>query len=230
MTTLVGIRTNEGLGAIVLASDTQMVYFDDSRVPIGKRPMYKLNFGEFWAMGHTGVINSDLRRFYDKLKDTKYAKEAIERAITKKRFIEVDELNANYMKNQGDRNSCHEFLLAVNKPSLLLFHVDDYGNLLLPGDEEDYIILGSGETTVKDYLEEKTDSDDLDAGKIDLRAALGLVRGSLKKAEKEIDSGGSMDFIVIRDNKINAYGRRLRKAVFEAEDIEFKRIVSEETQ
>ena len=54
----------------------------------------------------------------------------IERAIEKKFFSEVNELNTQVMKKDDDINLTHRFIFAVNKPKLSLWTIDEFGNFI----------------------------------------------------------------------------------------------------
>lgn len=237
MTTLIGIKTNVGpIDAIILGSDTQLDFTDEEGKPLWKKPFYKIVHGDFWAMGHAGTVTDDVRRFYnrltnpDKFKDFDKSKveQMIMRAIESKRFIEIDELNANYYRPLQKTEDIPEFLMAVNKPQLNLYHIDIYG-WLIPPENGVYIVLGSGREEAERYIEEKIEGNDYETSDIDLERALTLYRRSLKRAESDIFSGGPMDLIVVKKDKIDSYGRRIRKTIEIAEKKVFDEILKEET-
>lgn len=105
MTTIIGIKTNVDEEAVVLASDTQVNYFDDKGDLVEKKYSLKIVYGDFWALAHAGSITNDLMSFFNKLKNPKDKRykgfdeqkllDIINNAIKEKRFMEVDKLNAD---------------------------------------------------------------------------------------------------------------------------------------
>ena len=97
MTTIIGIKTNVEDEAIILASDTQMNYFDEDDNVIAKRPMLKMINGDFWALDYSGADTNELRSFYNRLRnpeDRRYKNfgkeklaEIMIKAITKKKVL-----------------------------------------------------------------------------------------------------------------------------------------------
>ena len=232
MTTIVGIKTNTDLDAIILASDTQMNLFDEKGKPYGKKPFYKIIYGSFWALAHVGAVTDEVRTFYNKLSkssDEDYAKKAISTAVENQRFIEVDTLNSKYYRRTKDDEDLIEFLLAINKPKIELYHIDFFGNLK-PHSEENcpFMIFGTSEKEVNDYLLDKFEGETYDSANIDIKTALTLCRLALKRAEEDIYSGGPIDITVVRNEGVFSYGKNIRKALENAENLEFEKIIEEE--
>jgi len=241
MTTIVGIKTNTGIiDAVVLGSDTQLSYLDEDGNAIAKRPILKMVYGDFWALAPCGAYTDELKSFYNKLRkpeDKRYRnfdKDKLETMIAKavgsKRFIQIDELNANYLKEGGDLEESHEFLMAVNRPRIELFHVDPFGNLISPKKNKSYMVLGTGEEDASKYIEEQFEEDIYDTNDIDLRVAMDLCRKAVKSASQKGDimSGLPLDLIVVRKEGIRAYGKRIRNAIEQADEKEFNTIIMEE--
>jgi 20S proteasome alpha/beta subunit len=237
MTTIVGIKTNSGpIEAIVLGADTQLDFLDEDDKPVGKRPFYKIVCGDFFALAHAGPITDELRRFYNRLtfperfKD--YDKQKVEEnlilSVSKKRFLEVYEINSEYYRETEDFDTTHEFLLAINKPQLNLFHVDPFGNIKEPKNKP-YLALGTGYKRAEEIIESAIEGDSYESGNIDLQRALVLCRKALKQGtESDIFSGGPMDLVVIRKDRINQYGKRIKKEIEASEKKVFNNILSEE--
>ncbi len=232
MTTIVGIRTNTDLDAVVLASDTQMNLFDEKGKPYGKKPFYKITYGSFWALAHVGAVTDEVRTFYNKLSkssDEEYAKKVISTAVETQRCMEVDALNSKYYKRTKDDEDLIEFLLAINKPKIELYHIDFFGNLRPHSDDQcPFMVFGTSEKEVNDYLLDKFEGETYDSANINIKTALTLCRMALKRAEGDIYSGGPMDITVVRDEGVFSHSRSIRKALENAEDSEFERIVNEE--
>lgn len=236
MTTLIGIKTNTEHEAIVLGADTQMAIYEGEK-PVTKKPLYKIVSGDFWSIAHSGAITDELRKFYNRLTKPDAFKnfgkeklrESVLDAVKKKRFRDVNELNAEYYRKESDTEDLHEFLFAVNDPELRLFHIDPFGNLKSSEDGLCYLTLGTGEEEAGDYIEEKLDGEHYDSGNVNLEAALRLCRESLKKASsRDMYSGGPIDFAVIRKDDISTPGKRLEKAIEAAEKEEFEQIIRDE--
>lgn len=241
MTVLVGIKTNSGpVDAVVLGSDTQLSYLDEDGNPIGKRPFLKMVYGDFWALALSGAYTDELRSFYNKLRkpdDKRYKnfdkhklETMISKSVANKRFLEINELNANYLREGGDLDEAHEFLMSINRPRIELFHVDPFGNLKLPKKNNCYIVLGSGEEDASKYIEEQFEEDIYDSDDVDLKVAMELCRKAVKSASQKGDimSGLPLDLIVLRKEGIRSYGKRIRNAIEEADEREFGSIVMEE--
>src|SRR3990167_2416608 len=103
MTTLIGVRTNIGSDAVVIASDTQMSFFDEDRNPLSKKTFYKILTGDYWILAHAGDGSENLRKFCsrisypDKFKEfnKKELNREIMRAVEKKRYFRINDLNAD---------------------------------------------------------------------------------------------------------------------------------------
>jgi len=227
MTTLIGIKTNVSEEAVVLASDTQLSYIDDDGNLLAKRPLLKIVRGDFWALAPSGAYTDEIKSFYNKLRnpdDKRYKdfsgeklEDMINKTIEKKRFMDVDSLNANYIKKGGDLDGAHEFLMAVNKPKIELFHIDIFGNLRYP-ENNDILILGSGRETADSYIEEQIEGETYDSANVDISTAIKLCSGALKKSGYEAFSGWPMDLVIIRDKKIEAFGKKIKEALEQAEE------------
>jgi len=242
MTTLVGIKTNSGaIDAIVLGSDTQLNYVDDEGNLLAKKPLLKIIHGDSWALAPCGADTNDLRSFFRKLQnpDDKRYKDfdksrldnMINKALGKRRFIEVDELNARYSRDGGDLSEAYEFLMAFSSSKMDFFRVDAFGNLISPEDAN-YIVLGSGAELAKGYIEEQLERETYDSSDINLETAMKLNRGALKIASQKGDifSGWPMDLVVVRKEKIISYGKRIRSAIEQAEEKEFDAIIKKEVE
>lgn len=226
MTTIIGIKTNVDDEAIILASDTQMNYFDEDDNVIAKRPMLKMINGDFWALAYSGADTNELRSFYNKLRnpnDKRYKNfgkeklaEIMIKAITKKRFYEINELNAKYIREGGDLESADEFLMAVNKPKVDIFHIDVFGNLK-NSENGNYLVLGSGKGEAEKYIEERIEGETFDSYNINIESAIGLCAGALKKASYDIFSGGPMDLVVVRSDRVYSYGEKIKNSLKMAE-------------
>ncbi|HJO15031.1 MAG TPA: hypothetical protein QGG70_03200 [Candidatus Pacearchaeota archaeon] len=226
MTTIIGIKTNIGDEAVILASDTQMNYFDEDDNVIAKRPLLKIIHGDFWALACSGGDTDELRSFYNKLRnpnDKRYKnfgsdklEEMMMKSLHKKRFYQINELNANYMLEESDIDSTHEFLMAVNKPNVDIFHIDIFGNLKKPKGRN-YISLGSGKEEVEKYIEESIEGGTFDSYNINLENAIRLSTGAIKKSRYDILSGGPMDLVVIKKNSIKSFGNQIKESIENAE-------------
>lgn len=62
MTTILGLKTQTGIEAVVIGSDTQVTYFDEDGTPTGKKKIVKVICGKNWVLGHAG--KDDARLFY----------------------------------------------------------------------------------------------------------------------------------------------------------------------
>ena len=236
MTTLIGIKTNVGEESIILASDTQLNYYSVKGEPIEKRPLLKIVYGEYWALAQSGADTNDLRSFFNKLrnpKDRRYKdfgtdklEKMINVAVDNKRFMEICELNAKYVREEEDVDQTHEFIMAVNKPKMELYHVDIFGNLKTQSDRG-FVVLGSTSDKAESYLDDEIDKDTYHESNIDISRAVQLLNNALKNSNTELLSGLPMDLVIIRKNEIRGYGKRIKDAVEFAERKVIEEIVNE---
>ncbi len=238
MTTVIGFKTNINEEAIIMCSDTQLSYLDDQDNPISKRKLLKIVYGEFWAISSIGVDTQELRSFYNKLRnpeDKRYKdfnKEKlvsmINRAIEKQRFIEILFMNADYVRESRSTEQTNEFLFAINKPSIELYHIDSYGNLLLCDKNINYMVIGSGSEDAQSYINEQLEGETYDSSNIDIKIAIKLGRDALRKAKKDIKTGLPMDLVILKKDSIKVYGKRISDAIEKAEEKELESIIEEE--
>ena len=238
MTTLIGMKTEVGEEAIVLASDTQLTDLDEKE----KSYFLKIVHGDFWAIAHTGVYNN-MKSFYNKLRnpDDKRYKDfnkgklihMINKSVEIKRFFEINQLNADSMGDGVDVDILSEFIMAINNPGIDLFHIDIFGNLKNLPEDKNYFVLGSGSKQVKRYLEENLDGDSLDTSNISLDKATSLcwngLKYALKKPNSDIFSGWPIDIAVIKKDKIRSYGEMVKEAHEETDKKLLDKIIKEQT-
>lgn len=226
MTTVLGIKTTSMLESIVLIADRQSSATEESK----KYSVRKLYSGSFWVMGDVGSDDKDVLRFYGELRgdkrygsDQKKAEETILRALEKKRFIEVDALNALISKKGGGDASedTHRFVLAVNKPSTSLWIVDEYGNLIEPSEENelDYVCLGSGKEDVEKHIsylksEEKIDREN----NISTSDGIEIATSCLEVAQNNnLWTGMGYDLIILTKKDIKEISKDVIKDMKEAQ-------------
>ena len=240
MTTLLGIKTNSGEEAVVLVTDTQVIFGNDESK--GRTPFYKTAIGEFWALSSMGTHWDGSRKFYNKLTSPKRYKDTTEKdvekiileAIKKERFIEIDTLNAEYMLADGDGESgTLQFLFGTNKPKIELYFIDSYGNLRTTQDlnNEVSLIVKSTDDGIEDSIYntilEKIRGEDVGSSdRIDLETALKVAYEGMKKIDVDLYSGGPIDITVITKDGVFNYGKQIKKALADAESAAFENILS----
>ncbi|MEK6923317.1 MAG: hypothetical protein AABW84_01320 [Nanoarchaeota archaeon] len=239
MTTLLGIKTNSGEEAVVLVTDTQVTYGSEEHNK-NRKPFYKMANGDFWALGFIGSQWDESRKFYNQLTTRRFKdftekdiEQMILSSIQKKRFIEIDTINAEFMRRYDEGESgTMEFLLATNKPKVELYFIDAYGNIYTLDDldyHEPFIVKSATDDTKKaiiNYINEKISGDDIGSGdRIDLELALNLAKGAMQKVETDIYSSGPIDITILTKNGIFNYGRQIKKAIEDAENAAFSEII-----
>jgi hypothetical protein len=227
MTSLIGIRTNFGLDAIVLAADYQLTGFDDDDKPVSRRVERKLHFDDCWAMGYTGICRKELMRFFGVLKGYKNygsnpekARAVIEKAVKEKEFLEVAQLNGRLRKNKVDMENLVSFIFAVNKPKLGLWLVDEYGNFqgIDENKDFDYIYLGSGEDEMNKRIEGLIAERKIDGEKISVGVALKIAGEAMHAAERDPGTGLGYDLVVMTEKETKSWGDEIKDEIRKAED------------
>lgn len=236
MTTIIGIRANEGDDAIVLAADYQLGIYNGDEL-VSKRRIPKLQTGEFWAIGDAGEDDGDMIKFYGMLRGNRryrsskeHASKVIERAVNERSFNEVLEINKS-VRARKSLESTHSFILAVNKPSLELFLVDEFGNLqTIPEEREiDYLVIGSGSDLVHKYVDDSLSNEKLDRCKISVESAIKLATDLMRVAERDGASGLGYDLVILQENSIDRWGAEIKKALSVAEKEVVRKIVDHYT-
>ena len=232
MTTFIGIRTNAGEDAIILMADRQSTNSTDSE----KKSITKLYFGRYgakeefgyWAMGDAGADDREVRRFYGLLKgdgrygsNEKRAQKIIDRAIRKQIFLEVIKLNRDIMRSpNSDIEETHCFLMAVNRPDLSLWLIDEFGNFKKPEEDKnfDYICLGSGKYKAEQKIEQLIADEEIDRDKITPKAAISIGRKALGMAESDLSTGMGYDLLIMTKRRLDNWGKIIRKELSEHEE------------
>jgi 20S proteasome alpha/beta subunit len=222
MTTLVGIRANDGIEGVVLASDYLRGDYE-GEIMVSKRSVRKLYWGDFWMMGDAGGDHKDVIKFYHYLKghrnygsDENKARSMIQEAVRKKDFERVNQVN-KIISKKGSENT-HSFIFAVNNPVCGLWKIDEYGNFHEPDEKKDfeYVCIGSGEEEVDGYIERQLSDELIDREKIDIPSAIDIAVGALDAAERDADTGLGVDFGVMTKKSVDIYGREIKKAMVDA--------------
>lgn len=221
VTTILGIKATAEKEGIVLFSDTQISINQEGK-DVEKRTKNKIIVGSFWAMGFSGILNSELIKFYNFLKGMKQynsSPELVEKtvmeAIEKKYFEKVNILNRNNRKNNVELNDLNIFLLAINKPTLKMYIIDEFGNLSFPTENNEIPYLTIGSTKIaEDYLENVIDK--LDPDKFGIDSAIKIGFEAMRKAENDIHTGGPIDLVVLTKENIKSYGKMINNEIEKA--------------
>ena len=193
----------------------------------------KIYVGENWAMGDSGGDDVDVIRFYHVLQghknygsNTERSKAIIEKAIEKKSFVEINELNAHLMKKNDDIESTHRFIFAVNKPSFGLWMIDEFGNFKEHNEDSkiDYVCIGRGEDKVKEHISEVIEEDKFDRDNYSIVDAIKMARGAMVAAEKDIYTGMGYNLTIITQENIKEWGKEIKKELRDAEQRMLKKI------
>lgn len=225
MTTLLGVKSTSNIESIVIAADRQLTIEDGDK--FSKRPIKKLYTGESWIMGDAGADDSEVDDFYtDMRKDESRTLQKIKTALEKGRFMEIDELNAKIMaKEEKCIDDAHCFILAINKPYLGLWKIDELGNLKTPPKELliPYVCLGSGEEKVKERMEYILGEDEIDRENISTRQTINIGESCFTAAAtRDLHTGLGLDMYVISKLGIRETSRKIRRAMLDAKKKEFE--------
>ena len=74
---------------------------------------------------------------------------------------------------------------------------------------------------------EKIEGESYDSSNINLEIAVKFCDGAVKKARTEVFSGWPMDLVIIRKNKIDGYGKKIKEAIESAEEKVLEEIISD---
>ena len=201
MTTLIGVKTNIGPDAVVIASDTQMSFLDEERNPLSKKTFYKILTGDYWILAHAGDGTEHLRRFCSRItypdRFKNFGKDVLNKeimtALDEKRYSRINNLNAecsleNAIKDDEDEEiEFVEFLFAIREENsqntkLHLYRIDSYGNLIPPNVGSSYLVLGTSKKKIKEYLTEHVDEgESYKSGNLDLETSIDLCDNVLEK-------------------------------------------------
>ncbi len=155
---------------------------------------------------------------------TNEAPTPIETAVSLEYFMEVDILNRSYIRRneengrdekiiQEDNDNTSEFLLASCRNGLGLYHVDAYGTVREPTEDDvEYLSLGTGAAYVKEFIDDEEFYDDpyvmkKVGGKVKLndlsvRTACIIATAALKKAiSRDRNSASPIELVAIRTGR-----------------------------
>ncbi len=238
MTLLVGIKTNQGIERIVLAADRQLSEGDDKEEIKQKRPVQKLFYGElgkdgYWAMGWCGSDYRETMQFYKDIREGNppRGKNIIEEAIEKGWFEGVRQLNTEITKKpDAGVDDTVAFLLAVTKPKLNLWLVDEFGHLKGVPEEHDfdYIVAGGGAKVANEYIKQQMAEERINRGRIDSWAAYALAKRTILAGNSVGTVGFGYDLVVLsKDVGIKDWGEDTRRELKRAEKSMDKKAMEE---
>ena len=230
MTAIIGIKAYSGAKEIIFAADSQMTDVEDNRIPVSKVTGFnKIATGKDWAMGFAGIYCPPLRSFFKNLRSESSSSNLIENAVNNKYFAEVNELNTKIAKKYGDDCSAH-FLLASSKPEVGMYFVDKMGNVLerpvYEDETTDYLTIGSGSDSARSYLEKRMDTKYLDQEGISHANALRYAYEAIEQTD-DLYTGGPIEIVVLKQDSVNSYGAKLRRAARKAVRTELEKIIKE---
>lgn len=214
MTTVIGLKVEKGpkkTRGVVLGSDFMMastvpedkgefIYKRQVTTPFGKLYVGK---GDKFVIGVTGLIDDTSVSF---LRDLLKGKFDLEKAITKKSFLEIREMN---LLRWGKRfpGEMTEFLLAYRfDKDVGLYRVYPLGDV----EETTGVAIGSG----AEYALERIRTDLREKGRINTsltaRYIIDLINKGLKASDQDIYSQG-FDLKIVRQDKVLSFGREIKK-------------------
>lgn len=235
MTTILGVKTGKDAEpeGIVLASDTQLTDYEGDKLT-EKRTGYKLVSGSFWAIGYAGTTSSALIEFLGFLKGQKRygsseetANDTIAKAIKENSFDKVMYLNKENRKNGVENENLDTFLLAVNKPKLKIYTIDEFGSMdeVIEDGFGEYHSIGDG-GKVDEYMKMMVSEGKIDLNNFGIDAVIRFEFGAMHKAESSITTGGPIDLIVLMKDSVKPYGKLIRDKLIEAEREAMNEIIS----
>ena len=126
----------------------------------------------------------------------------------------------------NDIENAHSFIFGVNKPELQLWYVDEFGNLKEPSDKNDidYIAIGSGKKEVKEYVERIIADQEVDRDKITIGVAIDIMKGAMKSAEKDANTGLGYNLVIITEKEVRDHGEEIKRAIVSAEKTKLEEI------
>jgi len=226
----------------------------NKELPYEKKNIRKIICGENWIMAFAGTVMEEHYKFYKKLSGSKrygsseeIVNEMIANAVKnydewKKNpkkysgfhFKEVADLNATLMRRKNfDIAEATEGVLAVylNDSGVRLFHVDEFGNLKEPAEKEvgfikefDYVTIGAGAKRINRYISDLVAEEESGQFFVNTRRAIEIIRESIHRAGKEIQTGGNTDLTVLTKRGVDDYSPEIKEALKQAEDKKFEEI------
>ena len=158
-------------------------------------------------------------------------------------------VKTGYFREFGFLNRCallrgrhadvnNEMLLAVNKPELGLYHVDSFGNIFGVKNPEgvEYVALGRGAYLAQKYIGSLEYEDDPFVGehreldRTTLPFAIKLAIGALRRAYRELNTGGHPNIVVLTENAIDPQGDFIKKSLETAQSEAFAAIIKKYEQ
>lgn len=224
MTTIVGIKSNQGLEGIVVASDRQASLQDSQGNIEEKFKSSKIFSGNFWIIVSAGGKFIEIHDFYRKLKEKRRKDHPILRALETGIFQEYLELNLNLGKSYGSTNAIASVMAVNTGNSLELFKIDQFGYILGPENKNFfyYTSIGAGSLKATDSIRRKIK--DMDPDNLTLPQAIDLARGAIHEAESDPYSGFGLDFAVLTKDKVHHFTKGLDAGLKKFEDDYFKDI------
>ncbi len=250
MTTIIGIRTNHGLDAVVFGADTQVNYeYADQNEGPKKGLIYKIISGRNWMLGSAGGVHHELYRFQQMLtrpknynsteeEVAKIIQEAVDNFEKGKKvkrfeglnFPRVAYLNAQLKRNGESDDQLVEFLLAANIGGKLgMWSIDNFGSLSAADEEKDfeYLVIGSGGEHAEKYIEEQIMERIIDRATIDVATAVRTIKNALRRSEKDLNTGTYKDIAILTKDSVTLYGAKVKELMTKQEDDIFEGIASE---
>ncbi|MBU0530189.1 MAG: hypothetical protein KKC05_00810, partial [Nanoarchaeota archaeon] len=120
---------------ILMTSDTQWGTYDTDEKLISTECARKIYYGNSWAMAVNGSSGFDVQKLYKSLgyvpsgRHSKKFEQTIQMAIKNERFEEINRLNMDASRRGEEMRDMHSFILAVNRPEMGLYEVDEFGNV-----------------------------------------------------------------------------------------------------
>ena len=230
MTTIIGVKADVEPKGIVLAADTQItVMSEDGKKILGKQIDKKIRVGPFWAMADAGDSNRELNQFYANLKNqNKGEKERhpVYAAVNKKRFMEINELNASLRRQEESMEDLPIFVLGVNHPYLGLYVVDEFGGFHSAPKEREiyYVVAGSGGKRAATNIEDLIEEDKIKKEYFTVAEAIQIATDALSGVESRDVQTSGIDLVVLTEKDITEYGKSIRDAIKSAKQKEIDTI------
>ena len=257
MSTIFGIKTNSGQDAVVLATDTQLTidYGSSKRKIIEPKMRVEEYYALAYTGTKTKLVERFFSYVNGRTTPKNFIKEAlgnknhpiflnlpknpVQAAIEAGYFPELALVNSDRYSDIHDEKGYEEIfedlieLIIANRNPLGLYRVDSLGRVKSSTQNIEFLAAGSGSGIAQTYIDESEYKEGQIIGveirddKITIPIAVSLSIGAIKKASKDMDTGGSIDLVVLTEDKIYTHGQEIRKFLAEAEREIYQKIIGQ---
>jgi len=213
MTVIVGVKTNYGPEAIVMASDRQLTHFDQRENPIFRDRITKINVSERWMAGNAGNQGKNVDKFYRGMNEKPGLPVEIKRAIKKgnfPEFVEAVKKDAGSDYNGSDYTYPTMLMAANSGDGLQLCEVNVLGVVYSPDKfwRVEYGCVGSGKREAEEKIKAMLGNSEF-GKKVGLERALILAYKAVQAAEVNTTCGMGLDIAILTKEGVSNLTREL---------------------